>query len=161
MQREKSILVNKSLDWFTCYLSNRKQFISNNVNSKSTLLDIVCRAARLWFPSIIKIIRYICWWYKLILGEVKIWLKGSEIHLCTMTNEKLTIDNKQIAHMSGANILLAKELFLIKLWFNFKKKNFIPPFYRWGSTVSRLQSQYKETVYILPISPQEFQVLIS
>ena len=33
---------NKSLDWFTCYLSNRKQFICYNVNSKSTLLDIVC-----------------------------------------------------------------------------------------------------------------------
>ena len=33
---------NKSLDWFTCYLSNRKQFIGYNVNSKSTLLDIVC-----------------------------------------------------------------------------------------------------------------------
>ena len=33
---------NKSLDWFTCYLSNRKQFIGYNVNSKSTLLDTVC-----------------------------------------------------------------------------------------------------------------------
>ena len=32
----------KSLDWFTCYLSDRNQFISYNVNSKSTLLDIVC-----------------------------------------------------------------------------------------------------------------------
>ena len=33
---------NKSLDWFTCYLSHRKQFINYNVNSKRTLLDIVC-----------------------------------------------------------------------------------------------------------------------
>ena len=33
---------NKSFDWFTCYFSNRKQFISYNVNSKNTLLDIVC-----------------------------------------------------------------------------------------------------------------------
>ena len=33
---------NKSLDWFTCYLSDRKQLISYNVNSKSTVLDIVC-----------------------------------------------------------------------------------------------------------------------
>ena len=32
---------NESLDWFTCYLSNRKQFMGYNVNSKSTLLDIV------------------------------------------------------------------------------------------------------------------------
>ena len=33
---------NKSLNWFTCYLSNRKQFIGDNVNSKFTLLYIVC-----------------------------------------------------------------------------------------------------------------------
>ena len=33
---------NQSLDWFTCYLSNRKQFIGYNVNSKSSMLDIVC-----------------------------------------------------------------------------------------------------------------------
>ena len=33
---------NKSLDWFTCYLSNRKQFIGYNVNSNSTVHDIVC-----------------------------------------------------------------------------------------------------------------------
>ena len=34
---------NKSLDWFSCYLFNRKKFIAYNVNSKSTLLDISCR----------------------------------------------------------------------------------------------------------------------
>ena len=34
----------KNLDWFTCYLSNKKQFIGYNVNSKGTLLDIVCGA---------------------------------------------------------------------------------------------------------------------
>ena len=33
---------NKSLGWFTCYLSNRKRFICYNVNSKSTLRNIVC-----------------------------------------------------------------------------------------------------------------------
>ena len=33
---------NKSLDWFTCYLSNGKQFIGYNVSSKSTLFDMVC-----------------------------------------------------------------------------------------------------------------------
>ena len=33
---------NKSLDWFTYYLSNRKQFIGYNVNSKSTL-HVECR----------------------------------------------------------------------------------------------------------------------
>ena len=29
-------------------------------------------------------------------------------------------------------------------------KNFMPPFYGWGSTVSRQQSHYQETVYFLP-----------
>ena len=33
-------------------------------------------------------------------------------------------------------------------------------FYGWGSTVSRLQIHYKETVYFLSISPQEFLVII-
>ena len=33
------------MDWFNCYLSKRKQFTGYNVNSKSTLLDIVC-----WMP---------------------------------------------------------------------------------------------------------------
>ena len=36
------VIKNKSLDWFTCYLSNRKQFLGYNVNSKNTSLDIVC-----------------------------------------------------------------------------------------------------------------------
>ena len=34
------------------------------------------------------------------------------------------------------------------------------PFYGWASTASRLQSQYEETVYFLPISSQKFLVLI-
>ena len=35
-------IINKSLDWFTCYFSNRKQFIGYNVTSKIALLDKVC-----------------------------------------------------------------------------------------------------------------------
>ena len=35
------------------------------------------------------------------------------------------------------------------------KKNFTAPFYRWGSTASRLQSHYEETVYFLPLSFRE------
>ena len=42
---------NKNLDWFTCYLSIRKQFMSYNINSKSTLLDIVCGV---WQGSILE-----------------------------------------------------------------------------------------------------------
>ena len=34
---------NKNLDWFTQCLSNIKQCIGHNVNSKSTLFNIVCR----------------------------------------------------------------------------------------------------------------------
>ena len=34
------------------------------------------------------------------------------------------------------------------------------PFYGWRSTVSRLQSHYEETVYFLPLSLQEFLVVI-
>ena len=34
------------------------------------------------------------------------------------------------------------------------------PFYGWGSTASRLQSQYEEAVYFLPLSSQKFLVLI-
>ena len=55
------------------------------------------------------------------------------------------------------------------LWGNFAylhKKNFIVPFYGCGSTVSRLQSHYEETVYFLPLSswysfdrPQKYERL--
>ena len=41
-----------------------------------------------------------------------------------------------------------------------KKKKIMAPFYGWGSTVSRLHSLYKETVYFLLLCPQELQVLI-
>ena len=34
------------------------------------------------------------------------------------------------------------------------------PFYGWGSTVSWLESCYKETVYFLPLSPKDVLVLI-
>ena len=34
------------------------------------------------------------------------------------------------------------------------------PFYEWGSTVSRVPSHYKETVYFLPVSLWEFLVFI-
>ena len=33
-----------------------------------------------------------------------------------------------------------------------KKKNFMAPFYGWGSTASRLQRHFEETVYFLPPS---------
>ena len=36
-----------------------------------------------------------------------------------------------------------------------KKLNFMATFHRWGSTVSRLQSNYEEKVYFLPLSRLE------
>ena len=39
-------------------------------------------------------------------------------------------------------------------------KNFMAPFYEWGSIVARLQSHYEEIVYLLPLSFQDFLVLI-
>ena len=41
-----------------------------------------------------------------------------------------------------------------------EKKTLWPVFYGWGSAVSRLQSHYCETVYFLPLRPQEFLVFI-
>ena len=48
-------------------------------------------------------------------------------------------------------------------WFSLvsHKKNFIAIFCGWGSTASRLQSQYEEVVYFLPLSSQKLLVLIS
>ena len=43
------------------------------------------------------------------------------------------------------------------LW---EKKNLWPLFYGWGSTISRLQSNYEETVNFLPLSSQQFLVPI-
>ena len=39
-------------------------------------------------------------------------------------------------------------------------KNFMTPFYGWGSTASRVQNHYDGTVYFLLLSPQKFLVLI-
>ena len=63
----------KSLDWFTCYLSNRKQSTGYNFNSKSTLLDIVSGAPQgsilgpLVFLRFISSMKAIGWWYKNVL----------------------------------------------------------------------------------------------
>ena len=35
------------------------------------------------------------------------------------------------------------------------------PFYGWGSTVLMLQSHYEDRVYFLPLSVQEYLILIS
>ena len=57
-------------------------------------------------------------------------------------------------------IIIFSILFLKSLCnFDEKKtyfKNFMTPFYKWGSTASGLQSHFKETDHFLPISPQKF-----
>ena len=40
-----------------------------------------------------------------------------------------------------------------------KTLNFMTPFDGWGSTASKLQSQYEEAVYFLPLSFQKFLLL--
>ena len=69
-------------------------------------------------------------------------------------NEKITFS--VIIHDSIDVIGLARNTHLTGLF----KKNFMAPFYGWGSTASRLQSHYKEAVYFLPLSFQIFLVLI-
>ena len=44
--------------------------------------------------------------------------------------------------------------------YKLKTLNLTAPFYGWGSTASRVQNHNEETVYFLPLSPQEFMVLI-
>ena len=44
---------------------------------------------------------------------------------------------------------------------NLQSFTFMAPFYGWGSTSSRQQSHYEETVYFLSLSSQKFLVLIS
>ena len=41
-----------------------------------------------------------------------------------------------------------------------KSKTFMASYYEWGSTVSRINSNYNKIVYFLLQSPQEFMVLI-
>ena len=40
-------------------------------------------------------------------------------------------------------------------------RNVMAPFYGWGSTVLRLKSQFKETIYFLQLSSQDFLVLFN
>ena len=50
-------------------------------------------------------------------------------------------------------------MYLVLLYMWTIKKNYMAPCYGWGSSVSRLQSHYEETVSFLPLSSQEFPVL--
>ena len=52
------------------------------------------------------------------------------------------------------------EIFPVYVILQKKKKTLWSIFYGWGSAVSRLQSHYCETVYFLPLRPQEFLVFI-
>ena len=40
------------------------------------------------------------------------------------------------------------------------KKNFVTPFYGWGSTAAKLQSHYEGIIYFLPLNPQKFVAVI-
>ena len=43
------------------------------------------------------------------------------------------------------------------MFFFKKKQHFMAPFSGWGSSASRLQSQYEETVYFLPLKSEKFK----
>ena len=57
---------------------------------------------------------------------------------------------------TSGGLLLSYTHVLCKL-----KKNFVAPFYGWGSTSWRLYNHFEEAVYFLPLSSQKFLVLIS
>ena len=87
-----------------------------------------------------------------VLSIVSFW-KLSKV---AVINEELLIE---------IILLMLFQLFLIMIKLLSKyvlkfKKYFMTPFYGWGSTVSRLQSCYEETVYFLPLGPQEFLEII-
>ena len=70
------------------------------------------------------------------------------------------------------NIILIKESFpnlqiFRKIVYSLKtivlfcfKKNFMAPLYDWGRSASMILSHYEETIYFLPLSHQEFLILI-
>ena len=57
-----------------------------------------------------------------------------------------------------AEVLIFYQNYFLK--FIAVRENFMSPFHKWGSTASRLQIHYEETVCFLPISLQVFFVLI-
>ena len=69
-----------------------------------------------------------------------------------MEHPSIPLSQSQVLSM-----MASKRLVLI---FFFLKKNFMAPFYGWGSTASRLQSHYKKTVYFLPLRLKKFLILI-
>ena len=78
------------------------------------------------------------------LQENELSVKGEQMQVLKQQHE----NEIQVS----ATQLLKKNLF---------KKNFMPPFYGWGSTVSRLyRGHYEETIYFLPRSSQKLLVLI-
>ena len=61
----------------------------------------------------------------------------------------------------GVQFFFSSETFNIFSWkFSQVFKNFMAPFYILSSTVSKLQGNYEQTVYLLPLTPQKFLVLV-
>ena len=119
--------------------------------------------------------------YKMRIEKLKCWKRNSKWkHLwrynnfgeccrvvCSFTNTlhkwwKLSqIQNK--AHFQVVMVCFSKVFWKLEYFQICRKnflKNFMALFHGWGSTVSRLEHHYKETVYFLSLSPEEFLVLI-
>ena len=98
------------MHWFTCYLSNRKQFIGCNFNSKSTLLDIACEVPQ---RSILGLLRFMLHINDLpqasklldpiiFADNTNLFCSGKDIHLlCNTAKNELS----NISHWFNSNKL--------------------------------------------------------
>ena len=115
---------------------SKKYSVSLDASTKKTAMKINIQRKNLWFLNLNHNIKMI----KQAILKVK------------KMKELIYISLKKKLQWSCSNKYI--QVFKTNI------KNFMIPFYRWGSPVSRLQSHYKETVYFLPLSPREFLILI-
>ena len=100
-----------------------------------------------------------------IFDDFQIFLRAKPFFSCTMSNVWLLfwllvcLFWFQVTNYNLVWFFSLEKLFLTQYYC--EKKSFMAPFYEWVPTMSRLQSYSEETVYFLPLRPQEFLVLIS
>ena len=101
---------NRGLDWFTCYLSNRKQFIGYNVNSKSTCYNVnpwIAAGIHSWTLAILALYKRFTPSIKIMrpydfANDTNLFYLGKDIHsLFNTVNNKLP----NISHWFNSNTL--------------------------------------------------------